>query len=587
MVDPAEILEGWSEFAVTPPTEFFLNCLRAVRDATALNGAPAYQPDTVTQLVTTIASRGHGPLLFRTVHLMAAAAMTGMRPDQLLVTDQPLTPRLARRLLMDTDMARPDTLHADGDALAFVEPASGSIVFKLGSGQVPLAAACLEFIIEALGFSVIDDAFSALASDHGTSGRKAVTKDLSSRLYHFLGEHLPQVAERNMARTLADYLQAETGQTAFSAEDIDDRLILEFWREKSLDEALSFKLFGTAAKAWLGFRDCLIRSHGDGFGAAVSLNPVYEDEDFDRLSHLAVGVAANDDHETGLTALDQLVGDEATPSTWLADLQRAPCSDIKFLTKTELAQLSVPALAGNDGGGLVLTCLRLAAFGPLQNRLVQASRGGTLGHGDIAGILAELDVNAYDDLIAEWRALLETVRNIATTAFLRLWEAGDPVIFEYLSQNGDDETRREMARIASGLTGQFTDAETGKIAVEPLADRMLETIESLPPENPIAAARQQMKRTAQAYRRQGLRSSDARADGAAHESTGEAGSEGHRTQTGVTDRLHALAFGGDRLLRLSAFLEVMSHPKFPVGSAIRDDLQIFSQQFFTLHEAAA
>ena len=71
MVDPTEILAGWAEFTLTPPSEYFLNCLRSVGEATTGNGAPAYQPDTISQLITTIAGRGYGPLLFRSVHVLS------------------------------------------------------------------------------------------------------------------------------------------------------------------------------------------------------------------------------------------------------------------------------------------------------------------------------------------------------------------------------------------------------------------------------------------------------------------------------------------------------------------------------------
>ena len=99
MVDPAEVLGGWAEFTLTPPSEYLLNSLRSVGEATASNGAPAYQPDTIAQLITTIASRGYGPLLFRSVHVMSAAAIRNMRLDQLLVTAHPLTARYASQLL--------------------------------------------------------------------------------------------------------------------------------------------------------------------------------------------------------------------------------------------------------------------------------------------------------------------------------------------------------------------------------------------------------------------------------------------------------------------------------------------------------
>ena len=89
-------------------------------------------------------------------------------------------------------------------------------------------------------------------------------------------------------------------------------------------------------------------------------------------------------------------------------LQRPPCSEIKFLTKTELAQIYVPALAGTAGQSLVLTCLRLAAFAPVQNRIVQASRNGRLNKDDIRREMAVISGTAYEDLLASWRSLQTT-----------------------------------------------------------------------------------------------------------------------------------------------------------------------------------
>lgn len=595
MVDPTEVIGGWSEFTVTPPSEYFLNCLRAVGEATALNGEPAYQADIVSQLITTIASRSYGPLLFRAVHVMSAGAMMNLRLDQLLVTSQPVTARQARHLFMDGATPPPPTLIVADDLLEFVDPGSKGATFKLSSQQVPLAIACLEFMVEALGFACVSEAFAALASDSGSGSgsgsgsarRKVITKDLSNRLYHFLGEHLPQAAERNLARILAEYLETEIGASTFAAEDIDNQLILDFWIEKSLDETLSFKLFSTAAKAWMTFRDCLIRSRGDAFDTHLSLTIGYEDEDLDRLSQLAIGNAVDGDNDNATPDLAQLVGDEATPTNWLADLQRPPCNEIKFLTKTELAQISIPAMAGNAGQSLVLTCLRLAAFGTLQNRLVQASRSTKLHAEDISREIAAMDHSIYENLLAEWRALQATTENIATTAYLRLWDAGNTAIFEFLSHQGDDETRQEMAALAGDLQRRIADGDmAGDEDVDPvnlLAMRMFGAMDELPPDNPISRTRQQMRRVAQSYRRQGLRSVDGGTEAASDQQIPDQ-IERHNP---AADRLHALAFGGDRLLKLAAMLTTMSQPELSPGSRIDDDLRIFATQFPQLHETVA
>ena len=585
MVDPTEILAGWAEFTLTPPSEYLLNSLRSVGEATAGNGAPAYQPDTIAQLITTIASRGYGPLLFRSVHVMSAAAIRNMRLDQLLVTAHPLTARYASQLLFPAASSGPPALSTRDGILEFREPGSGVTVFKLTGSQVPLAVACLEFLVEALGFDCLHNAFSDLAADHGSARRKAVTNDLSARLYNFLGEHLPQMAERNMARILAEHLATKVGESRFTAEDIDDGLILDFWVGNSGDDALSFRLFGTAARAWMTFRDSLIHSQSDAFDVHLSLTGGFEDEDLDRLSQLAISKAPDADEHDGAISPDlgQLVGDAATPTGWISDLQRPPCSAIKFLTKTELAQLSVPALAGAAGHGLVLTCLRLATFGPVQNRLVQASRGGDVGKGDIELEMAGIDDTAYDDHMAGWRALRATAENVATTAFLRLWDAGSPSIFEYLSRCGDDETRQEMATIASDVRNQMTSIDAEDDPVGQLAVMVLHRINTLTSDSPLGKQRKHMKRVAQSCRRQGLRAADIVSESAA---------DGKQTTDTAPpqadpDHLHGLVRGGERLLKLAGFLASMDQPDQPMQSLVRNDLAIFSHQLSHLHETTS
>ena len=508
-----------------------------------------------------------------------------MQLDQLLVTKNPLTARHASQLLFAAAPDCPPTLARRDGILEFREPGSDVTVFKLTGGQVPIAVACLEFLVEALGFDCLHAAFSDLAADHGSARRKAVTKDLSARLYNFLGEHLPQMAERNMARLLAEHLATKVGAPQFTAEDIDDGLILDFWIENSGDDALSFRLFGTAAKAWMTFRDSLIHSQGDAFDVHLSLTASFEDEDLDRLSQLAISRAPDAEDDDGTTSPDlgQLVGDAATPTGWISDLQRPPCSAIKFLTKTELTQLSVPALAGAAGHGLVLTCLRLATFGPLQNRLVQASRGGDVGKDDIELEMAGISDAVYEDHLADWRALRTTVENIATTAFLRLWDARNPAIFEYLSRCGDDGTRQEMAAIATDLQDRMTPMDADDDPVGKLALMVLDRIDTLPSDSPLSKQRKHMKRVAQCYRRQGLRATDIVMEPAPD---GEQAS-GPTLSQADPDHLHALICGGDRLLKLAGFLASMDQPDQPMRSHVLDDLAIFSHHLSNLHETTS
>ena len=86
-----------------------------------------------------------------------------------------------------------------------------------------------------------------------------------------------------------------------------------------------------------------------------------------------------------------------------------------------------------------------------------------------------------------------------------------------------------------------------------------------------------MKRVAQSYRRQGLRSDD------------------NTTETGIdvasieaaTDRLHALACGGDRLMKLARHLAGLNRPDPALESQSTDDQVVFTKQFSQLHETSA
>ncbi|MED5304681.1 MAG: hypothetical protein VX665_04030, partial [Pseudomonadota bacterium] len=197
--------------------------------------------------------------------------------------------------------------------------------------------------------------------------------------------------------------------------------------------------------------------------------------------------------------------------------------------------------------------------------------------------MAVISGTVYEDLLASWRSLQTTAENIATTAFLRLWESGSPAIFEYLSQSGDDDTRRQMAALATELQSQLKDADEEDDPVNLLAVTMLDRIDALPSDSPLIRQRRHMKRVAQSYRRQGLRAADMVAD------TPPDGKHDFDTRGRLTgsDHIHALSCGGERLLKLAGFLASMDQPDQSADSQVRNDLEIFSNQFFHLHETTS
>ena len=194
------------------------------------------------------------------------------------------------------------------------------------------------------------------------------------------------------------------------------------------DDALSFRLFGTAAQAWMTFRDSLDHSQSDAFDVHLSLTGSCEDEDLDRLSQLAISKAPDADEHDGTISPDlgQLVGDAATPTGWISDLQRHPAAQSSFLPD----RIGTALRPGPCRRRRSRPCSDMFAACHLwtcAERHVQASRGGDVGKGDIELEMAGISDAVYDDHMADWRALRATAENVATTAFLRLWDAGSPL----------------------------------------------------------------------------------------------------------------------------------------------------------------
>ena len=197
--------------------------------------------------------------------------------------------------------------------------------------------------------------------------------------------------------------------------------------------------------------------------------------------------------------------------------------------------------------------------------------------------MAGISDAVYEDHLADWRALQTTVENIATTAFLRLWDARNPAIFEYLSRCGDDGTRQEMAAIATNLQDRMTPMDADDDPVGKLALMVLDRIDTLPSDSPLGKQRKHMKRVAQSYRRQGLRAADIVMEPAPD---GEQAS-GPTLSQADPDHLHALICGGDRLLKLAGFLASMDQPDQPTRSHVLEDLAIFSHHLSNLHETTS
>ena len=96
---------------------------------------------------------------------------------------------------------------------------------------------------------------------------------------------------------------------------------------------------------------------------------------------------------------------------------------IKLLQRTEHDQIAQLLDFGDDGPALIVTILRLVTFGPVQARLIEASRQKK---NQLNAMDRLVDTTAYDVAIDQIKQLHDTVEGLAEAAAFSLYLARSP-----------------------------------------------------------------------------------------------------------------------------------------------------------------
>ena len=373
-------------------------------------------------------------------------------------------------------------------------------VFEIDFVQMPRLAALLDFLHNALGFTVVADLMAPLLPKSGAPQASAddVARALQAALNAWLSQRLESTNHILQAQHIRGFV-ASRGHLA--PETIDDETILLFWikaaEANDQDRIEGFRLYRTVAMSMLRYRRAL------------------RDAMSERHLEYALG--------RGLEAAnDSVPSDQAELRTmsWhspLRGLAVPPASRVKWLTAKELDALrnfmggqrdddapiedASPDRAEGDesgewSGGLGgderfdlahwLTLLRADVYGAVQASIVGRLRKRAEAQTAIAQALEALDPAAYDAAVktyAEVRSQLH-VESLATLALLMeagapeavillRWLGGDAAIRAVLgpaterrtSDDDDDDDDREerddagdfAAKIASRLIAAATD----------------------------------------------------------------------------------------------------------------------------------
>jgi hypothetical protein len=328
---------------------------------------------------------------------------------------------------------------------------------------MPRLAALLDFLHNALGFTVMADLLAPLVQ-RGLPTRSAndVARTLHAALNAWLGERLESATHLLQAHRIRAFL---AGRGRVAPESVDDETILLFWiamAQISDDERVDgFRLYRSAACAMLRYRQALR-------DAAVT-------------RQLEESLGRGLETHSGELVFDPVEAAETGASSWrspLGALTCEPAGRVKWLTGKE-QQLLFNFLGGpssDDGasedaggenesvprkGGLFgdqrfdlafwLTLLRVDVFGAAQASIVARLRKRAAADIAVAQAMVAIDDTAYTASPAAYSELAAQLRLECLAALAVLMEAGAVeavILLDHLA--GQDAVRSVLGSVALG-----------------------------------------------------------------------------------------------------------------------------------------
>jgi len=305
-------------------------------------------------------------------------------------------------------------------------------VFEIDFAQMPRLAALLDFLHNALGFTVVADLLAPLLERSApTKSADEVARALHAALNAWLSNRLESANHILQAQRMRAYL-ASRGRVA--PEAIDDDAIMVFWTtmaDASDNERIDgFRLYRSTASAMLRYRaalrDAMTARHlEDALGRGFE--PANDEDGIDR---------GNSHVEPWRSPLRALALPPANRVKWLtAKEQRALFNYLGGAADdeedTEDPHEPEPdawrgGLAGEERFDLAfwLTLLRADVFGAVQASIVGRLRKRVEASEAIGQAMAQLDDAAYANSAAGYAALRQQLQLESLAALSVLMEAG-------------------------------------------------------------------------------------------------------------------------------------------------------------------
>ena len=469
------------------PSPFLMAVLTSIIEATTIDGRARHGAQAQQNLITAIASHSYAKVLFPLCHFMAAGAQHHVPLYQWFSMPQPMTAsNIAACFRAANNQTTPSHSINKTDPMV-ISITNGNYIFDVNLSHVAKHSALLDLIMEIIGYDALETLYGKLGVSQSRHEITTVSNNLARDIYSFLKEHLPTASSEKKARMMRDFLETRTGQmTQISPDEIDDRLILDFWIEYSPDPQSKFRLFTNCAQSWVTYRQAIRLAARNRFQHANSL------EAPDEKGRAEIDRA---DQDAAQAMYDEMV-ETVDSSDQLQQINPSHLQTVKLLNATEFDHINQIVQFGDDGQALILTMLRLATFGPMQARLVEASRKKAMRD----DLLADLDdLDAYDAAITRIETAMNTVQGLTEAAAFSLYVSRAPAFLSAALSLADatEQTavRDSAAAFKAGLTKPV---DTNQLA-ETISKALLDQAPELMP-----ALFERMQNARKKFRRKGL-----------------------------------------------------------------------------------
>lgn len=369
-----------------------------------VDGVPKFTHDTCRTLMRHIACRSYARGLLELCHLLniADAGAVGRGGYVYFFWDSgPARSRSFRgyvRRTMEAGGFTREGFEAGAEGVTATYPDG---TFMVTYGRMPYLSALLDFVVNAVGFTVIDDALAEMKAAGPT--RSAVSdaaNGLARAVYDFLREHLPSAQNQRKFQRMTGFLK-EAMDGDFDTAMIDDQTVLDFWLAESpkpSEDGTDFRTFQTVLKTFVQ----LIRS----------LDDAQSQHEMRHTRSIGTDREAGEvDPDAILAAIEH--GEERQNP--LLALGAPPLDAVKFLNKQEHVDLELVLDSGVEALRLPVSILRATVFGKAQGRISQALRRRAKAD-ELEALFRDGAEESYLDRRALWDSRLAHIRRVQMAA---------------------------------------------------------------------------------------------------------------------------------------------------------------------------